>query len=71
VAETRVKNFFVAGIDALVTRWDSLGGGYVQICRFFQVTISHVLSLVSICDLLNESPSKNAVLPRRLCSPWS
>jgi hypothetical protein len=57
VAERRVKNYYVAGIDALVTRWDSVGGGYVQILRFFQVRISHVLSLVSICDLFADSPS--------------
>jgi hypothetical protein len=29
VAETTVKHYYVAVIDALVTPWDSVGGGYV------------------------------------------
>jgi hypothetical protein len=33
MAETAVKNFYAAGFDALVKRWDkciSVGGGYIE-----------------------------------------
>jgi hypothetical protein len=60
VAETTVKkDFYAAGFDALVKRWDKciyIGGGYVQKC-FFQVRIAHVSSFISISDLFTDSPS--------------
>jgi hypothetical protein len=33
MVETTVKNFYAAGVDALVKRWDkcsNVGGGYVE-----------------------------------------
>jgi hypothetical protein len=53
------KDFYAAGFDALIKRWDmciNVGGGYVVIC-FFKVQISHVLRFISICDLFTDSPS--------------
>jgi hypothetical protein len=38
VAETTVKNFYAAGFDALVKRWDkciNVGGGYAEKYMFF------------------------------------
>jgi hypothetical protein len=41
VAETTFKNFYAAGFDALVKRWDKLindGGGYAEKQIFFSVS---------------------------------
>jgi hypothetical protein len=54
------KDFYAAGFDALVKRWDkcvSVGVGYVKKQMFFHVWIPHVLCFISICDLFTDSPS--------------
>jgi hypothetical protein len=55
------KEFYAAGFDTLVKRWDkciSVGGGYVEKQMFFSpVRISHVLRFISICDLFTDSHS--------------
>jgi hypothetical protein len=54
------KDFYVAGFEALVKRWDkciSVGGGYAEEYVFPQDRISHVLRFISICDLFTDSPS--------------
>jgi hypothetical protein len=54
------KDFYAAGFDALVNQWDkciNVGGGLCQEMNvFFLVQISHVLCLISICDLPTDSP---------------
>jgi hypothetical protein len=66
------KDFYAVGFDALVRRWDkciNVGGGYVE--KYMspppKVRISHVLRLISICDLFTDSPSYvlNLKLPQR------
>jgi hypothetical protein len=52
------KDFYAAGFDALVKRWDkcmNVSGGYVE-KYFFQVRISLVLRSISICVLFTDSP---------------
>jgi hypothetical protein len=55
------KDFYAAGFDALVKRWEkcmNVGGGYVEKYMFSsQVRISHVLRFISICDLFTDSSS--------------
>jgi hypothetical protein len=54
------NDFYAAGFDALVNRWDmciNVRGGYVEMFFFFQVRISHVLRFISICDLFTDFPS--------------
>jgi hypothetical protein len=54
------KNFYAAGFDALVKRWDmciKVDGGYVE-KQFFHSFDYHIfLSFISICDLFTDSPS--------------
>jgi hypothetical protein len=67
VAETTVKNFYAAGFDALVKRWEkciNVGGGYVEKCFFYQVRMLLVLCFTSICDLFTDSPSYMGSLRR-------
>jgi hypothetical protein len=52
------KDFYVAGFDALVKRWDkciNVGRGYVEKYVFSQVRISHVLRFMCVCDLFIDS----------------
>jgi hypothetical protein len=55
------KDFYAAGFDALVKRWDkriNVGGGYVEKKNIFpQVRISHVIRFISICDVFTDSSS--------------
>jgi hypothetical protein len=58
VAETTIKNFCVAGFDALVKRWGKciiVGGREINV--FSEGGISHVLRFISICDLFTDSLS--------------
>jgi hypothetical protein len=54
------KDFYAAGFDTLVKRWDkcvNVSGGHVEKQMFFfQVRISHVLRFISVCDLFTDSP---------------
>jgi hypothetical protein len=53
------NDFYAAGFDALVKRWDKcicVGGGYME-KYFFQVRESHVLRFISIYGLFTHSPS--------------
>jgi hypothetical protein len=57
VAET--TDFYAAGFDALVRRWDKCYqccGGYVEKKCFSQVRITHILRFISIYDLLLTLP---------------
>jgi hypothetical protein len=59
VAEA-TEDFYVAGFDALVKRWDkciSVGGGYVEKYMFFSRFEYRVLRFISICDVFTDSPS--------------
>jgi hypothetical protein len=54
------KDFYAAGFDALVMRWDSVSKLVEDMSRnkcFFQVRMSHVLRFISICDLFTNSSS--------------
>jgi hypothetical protein len=58
VARTAVKNFYAAGFDALVKRWDkliSVGGHDEKQILFFQIRISYVLRCISLRDLFADS----------------
>jgi hypothetical protein len=51
------KDFFAAGFEALVKRWDkciNVGGGYVQKYIFSHVRTSQVLRFIFICDLFTD-----------------
>jgi hypothetical protein len=62
VAETTVKEFYAAGFDALVKRWDKMMVEEISRNKCFSpVQISHVLCFKSICDLLTVSPSYHTV----------
>jgi hypothetical protein len=55
----RSKDFYAAGFDALVKRWDkciNIGAGYVDKLMFFLVRISSVLRFISICNLFTDCP---------------
>jgi hypothetical protein len=56
----QTKDFYAAGFEALVKRWDkciSVGGGYVEKYMFLPVRISHVLRIISIYFLFTDSLS--------------
>jgi hypothetical protein len=56
----RRKDFYAAGFDELIKRWEKcigVGGGYVGEKCFFQVRISHILRFVSVCDLFTDYPT--------------
>jgi hypothetical protein len=60
------KNFYAAGFDALVKRWEkciNVGEGYVE-KSFLQVRISHVLRFISICGLFTGSPSYKHIVTK-------
>jgi hypothetical protein len=49
------KDFYAAGFDALVKRWDryiNVGEGMSRNKCFVHVRISHVLRFLSICGLI-------------------
>jgi hypothetical protein len=54
VVETTVKNFYAAGFDGLLKRWDkciNAYGGYVEKYCFFSRFESHLFYVfISICD---------------------
>jgi hypothetical protein len=52
------KDFYVAGFDALVKRWDkriNVRRGHARKYMFFPV--SNIVCFISICDLFTDSPS--------------
>jgi hypothetical protein len=54
------KDFFAAGFDALVKRWDkyiNVGGGYVDKKIFVPGSNITCFTFISICDLFTDSPS--------------
>jgi hypothetical protein len=54
------KDFYAAGFDALVKRWECVSMLVDDMSRSkcsFQVRMSHVLRFISICDLFTDSPS--------------
>jgi hypothetical protein len=54
------KDFYAAGFDALVRRWDKCinFGREINVFFFSQVRISHdFLRFISICDVFTDSPS--------------
>jgi hypothetical protein len=64
VAEKQSKDFYAAGFDALVKRWDkciNVSGGYVEKYMFSQVRISHILRFISHCDLFITLPCSTLV----------
>jgi hypothetical protein len=56
------KDFYAAGFDAKVKRWEKCINVGREKTFFFQVRISIVLSFISICDL---------TLPRKYATAWT